>query len=354
MQSPLKMKKIEIKDLGLIKRANFELKKVNIFIGENYKTEILEIIYNLYTLERKYFEFKLKVDSGEIPQEDNDFCKMYREFVNIFQKDMKLSDSGYIKYETDYLTLKVTKDKLEVVKEGIEPPDSYFYNTSPFFSLDRDSLLSKVTLDEWSCLFDIESVTLKMLKGEVTEKTLGHGDSRLIPLISLRDWGYPDDYLRLDQETKEFCRYRKVPENISPVSNGLQYLAPICLVLEHLKDRLVNGIYIDLPEHGLFPRISQLLVRNLVDDFVFRESTAEDKVEGEDYKPSLYLTTNSDLIVNTILEYKKLVGEVGLIPIREIPAEPLSYEIFNASEKSIDEVYNGVDCFYQIDTLEND
>lgn len=351
MQSPLKMKKIEIKDLGLIKRANFELKKVNILIGECYKTEILEIIYNLYTLERKYFEFKLKVNSGIVPKEDSDFCKVYKEFVNILQKDIKLSDSGYIKYDTDSLSVLITKDDIKILQEKIEPPDSYFWNTSPFFPLNRDQFTSISNLDNPTELFDVNNVVIEILNYVISEHTTsGYRDSELVPLMFLRDWGY-DDFIRLQQSTGKFCRYRKTPESILPLSNGLQYLAPICLVLDYLKDRLVNGIYIDLPEHGLFPPITQLLIRNLIDDYVFRESIAEDKEEGEDYSPLLCITTNSELVINTILEYKKLQNNVSIIPITEIQSEPLLYNVFNTSEENIDSIYNGLDAFYNINSL---
>lgn len=343
-------KRIEIKNLGLIKTAIIDLKKVNIIIGEKYKSDILEIIYWLDTIEKKYFNYKLKYPYPTAPVE---FCEKYSKLTKIIQKDLKFGENGFIRYESDYIRFKITDTGISDLVEtpDVEPPDSFFWHTTSYFPIDRDKVLNLTDSSyQWMDPFSADQPLREMIMNYIDEKRTGSDDID-INLKYLKDWGYDSDYLKVTNEGT-FKLERKHPLNETDLSDGLQYLAPIWIVLEYLRNRLTNGIFIDLPEHGVFPPKACLLISNIIDDFVFRESDASDASDKEDYQPNIYLTTNSSYIISTILEYKELVGKIGLIIINGIPDEPLTYEVKSSDEETIQDVYDaGMDCFYNISAL---
>lgn len=342
------MRKVEIKNMGLIKSAHIDLKKVNIIIGENFRTELLKIFYWLFTIERKYFEYKSRCSSIDEPS--TPFKDTYSSLIGRVQQDLTLADDGYIVYESDYLKYKIEKSGLTEIEEkpDVEAPDSYFWNTTTYFPINRDlSWLNK----EWLDPFGEEEPLLRQLSEFVNSKKWGSDlNDPTINIMSLRDWGFGDDYLRINEEG-EFVIVRKVPASVTKLSSGLEYAAPIWMMLKYLENRIVNSLYIDLPEHGLFQPKAQLLMRNIIDDFVLRKSNASDEAEARDYQVNLFITTNSDVIIDTVLEYKELSNEVGLLAIDEIPDHPLEYEVRQASEETLDDVYSGQDPFYNINSI---
>lgn len=327
------MRKLTIKKWGLIENSTFELKKVSIIIGDSYKTELLKILSRIMSLERSYFSLQPSLnETGE------DYITNHQNFyLRVLQEDLKLADDGYIEYESDYIHLKISKSEVNIIDvKSLDTPDSFWWNTSIFYPVYRDRSL---VIDEW---YQPESLDYP-LKRSIKEfvlmnkcpSNLSQDGKEVHNLMSLSHWGYLDDYLKVIPDTGDgykFVKVRKSPYERTNLTNGLQYLAPICMSLEHIKNNLINCLFIDLPELGLCQNITQVLMQNVINDFVLRVSDSVDNIEKNDWQPDLVLTTNSNIVIDTIMKYEQLKDRVTILSIQEVKDHPFSYEIASVSE----------------------
>jgi hypothetical protein len=73
-------------------------------------------------------------------------------------------------------------------------------------------------------------------------------------------------------------------------------------------------------------------MQNVINDFVLRASDSVDDIEKNDWQPDLVLTTNSNIVINTIMKYEQLKDRVAILSIQEVKDHPFSYEIASVSE----------------------
>jgi hypothetical protein len=174
---------------------------------------------------------------------------------------------------------------------------------------------------------------------------------------------YPEEKESVDDYTLngEFQLEQQLPHQLLPLKqDGLRYLIPIVLTIEkRISDEIVDSFFIEEPELGLFPPIANLLIKNLIDDITLRESESSDPADVElNWRPTLFMTTNSELVINSVLEdsgtelTKLPKGSVNVVTIQRDETAPLDFLCNSISEESIDNIYNGLDCFYNINSLD--
>lgn len=397
------MRTLKIRDIGVIKSADINLSRINIIVGSGMKTELMKLIYKVIDLEHKIFGWKYHWD---IPPEE-DFIKeankkLETEYVNLpeFVQGHSFNietDKGYIEYVSPWIDLKITKDKITILSMDLSgsEPDFLWYNNNTYFPVSRDltldpEFLAEEILDPFEIPLHFKEKMMSIV-GEIVQRERNNDGP--IPIISLNSWGYPNwsvwkerdglcrfmldrlDSLKKNEDQPDGSNYelngefyieQKLPHQLLPLNDGLQYLLPIILVIEkRIQDEIVDSIFIDLPEHGLFPPVTNLLIKNLIDDISLRKSNATDVSSLLEWRPTLFLTTNSQLVINSILEdvddSEKHPGKtkgkldkdsVSLIAISEDPQAPLHMKITNASKECLDEIYNyELDPFYNIEAI---
>ena len=385
---------VEIKNTGLIKSAKIDIKKINIIIGSCMKSEVMQLLYRLLYLEKKIYSiYNLNegcTDSNAISFISTELKKNYSRFLLLIQSPLKIKSDGYIKYTSDWLEYTIYSDKIEInrLKWDLDLPDYLWYNSDPYFSIDRDKTLDPKFPTEW---LDVEEPSFafeKRMQSIVSEIVglASPSEDNYIRIMSLRDHGYsslflvkekddlrqfllqiikyPEEKENVDDDytlNGEFQLEQQLPHQLLPLKqDGLRYLIPIVLTIEkRVSDEIVDSVFIEEPELGLFPPIANLLIKNLIDDLTLRESESKDPVDVDlNWRPTLFMTTNSELVINSVLEdsgtelTKLPKGSVNIVTIQRDETAPLDFLCNSISEESIDNIYNGLDCFYNINSLD--
>lgn len=383
---------VELKNIGLIKSGVIDIKKINIIIGRCMKSEVMQLLYWLLYIEKKMYNI---INFQEDHAKDNPvqfindvFKRNYMKLVQLIQSPLKIKEDGYVKYKSDWLEFIIYSDKLEVTNLiwDSDLPDFLWYNSDPYFPINRDQTLNPEFPVEWLDITKPSYYFEMRMQGIITELALANhrSDEDSIRFMHLDYHGYSDFFLKKKKDdlgsycTKaisvpkfeidkagyvfdgEFFIERKYPHQILSLQDGLNYLIPIVLTIEkRIADEIVDSVFIEQPELGLFPPVANLLIKNLIDDIALRKSESTDQLDVDlNWRPTLFMTTNSELVVNSVLEdsggdnTKLPKGSVNIVAIKEDVHAPLEYTCNSISEESIDDIYNsGLDCFYNIESL---
>ena len=383
---------VELKNTGLIKSGVIDIKKINIIIGRCMKSEVMHLLYWLLYIEKKMYNI---INLQEDRAKDNPvqfindvFKRSYMRLVQLIQSPLKIKKDGYVKYKSDWLEFTIYSDRLEVTNLiwDSDLPDFLWYNSDPYFPINRDQTLNPKFPVEWLDITEPSYYFEMRMQGIISELALSNNksDEDSIQIMHLGNHGYSDFFLKKKKDdlgsfcTKaisvpkseidkdgyvfdgEFFVERENPHQILSLQDGLNYLIPIVLTIEkRVADEIVDSVFIEQPELGLFPPVANLLIKNLIDDIALRKSESTDQLDVDlNWRPTLFMTTNSELVVNSVLEdsggdnTKLPKGSVNIVAIKEDIITPLEYTSNSISEKSIDDIYNsGLDCFYNIESL---
>lgn len=383
---------VELKNTGLIKSGVIDIKKINIIIGSCMKSEVMQLLYWLLYIEKKMYNIiNLQEDHAkENPiQFINDvFKRSYMGLVQLIQSPLKIKKDGYVKYKSDWLEFIIYSDRLEVTNLiwDSDLPDFLWYNSDPYFPINRDQTLNPKFPVEWLDMTEPSYYFEMRMQGIITELALANHKSEedSILIMNLGNHGYSDFFLKKKKDdlgsfcTKamsvpkskinkegyvfdgEFFIERENPHQILSLQDGLNCLIPIVLTIEErIADEIIDSIFIEQPELGLFPPVANLLIKNLIDDIALRKSESTDQLDVDlNWRPTIFMTTNSELVVNSVLEdsggdnTKLPKGAVNIVAIKEDVTTLLEYTCNSISEESIDDIYNsGLDCFYNIGGL---
>ena len=383
---------VELKNIGLIKSGVIDIKKINIIIGRCMKSEVMQLLYWLLYIEKKMYNIiNLQEDHAKenpIQFINDEFKRNYTRLVQLIQSPLKIKKDGYVKYKSDWLEFIIYSDRLEVTNLTWDSdlPDFLWYNSDPYFPINRDQTLNPKFPVEWLDITEPSYYFELRMQGIISELALSNqkSDEDSILIMHLCYHGYSDFYLKKRKDdlgrfcTKamsvpkpkinkddyvfdgEFFIERENPRQILSLQDGLNYLIPIVLTIEkRIADEIVDSVFIEQPELGLFPPVANLLIKNLIDDIALRKSESTDQLDVDlNWRPTIFMTTNSELVVNSVLEdsggdnTKLPKGSVNIVAIKEDITTPLEYTCNSISEESINDIYNsGLDCFYNIEGL---
>lgn len=383
---------IELKNTGLIKSGVIDIKKINIIIGRCMKSEVMQLLYWLLYIEKKIYNLiNIQEDHAKenpIQFINDEFKRNYMKLVQLIQSPLKIKKDGYVKYKSDWLEFIIYSDRLEVTNLiwDSDLPDFLWYNSDPYFPINRDQTLNPKFPVEWLDMTEPSYYFEMRMQGIITELALASqkSDEDSIWIMNLGNHGYSDFFLKKKKDDLgsfcteamkvpkseinkdgyvfdgEFFIEREYPHQILSLQDGLNYLIPIVLTIEkRIADEIVDSVFIEQPELGLFPPVANLLIKNLIDDIALRESESTDLLDVDlNWRPTLFMTTNSELVVNSVLEdsggdnTKLPKGSVNIVAIKEDVITPLEYTCNSISEESINDIYNsGLDCFYNIEGL---
>ena len=383
---------VELKNIGLIKSGVIDIKKINIIIGRCMKSEVMQLLYWLLYIEKKMYNIiNLQEDHAkENPVQfiNDEFKRNYTRLVQLIQSPLKIKKDGYVKYKSDWLEFTIYSDRLEVINLiwDSDLPDFLWYNSDPYFPINRDQTLNPKFPVEWLDITEPSYYFKMRMQGIISELALTNhkSDEDSIQIMNLCYHGYSDFFLKKKKDdlgsfcTKamsvpknkinkdgyvfdgEFFIERENPHQILSLQDGLNYLIPIVLTIEkRIADEIVDSVFIEQPELGLFLPVANLLIKNLIDDIALRKSESTDQLDVDlNWRPTIFMTTNSELVVNSVLEdsggdnTKLPKGAVNIVAIKEDVTTPLEYTCNSISEESINDIYNsGLDCFYNIEGL---
>jgi len=247
------LEKLEVKNLGPIKKAKIETKKVNIFIGENAtgKSIIAKLLQvkrenedlNDYNLGEFIVKGKTSInyEIERFPKKENTLLdKVLKSFEKDFSKEILSKD------KKDFSKLK--KEVEEILENLLAQKNSYYIpverNLIPFFSSYGINLLvSKIPLPQYVVEFATE---FRLAKDKIKSKK-----------ILNFEYKFEDDEDKLYFDKQNYI-------SLKNDSSGIQTILPLYLTIEYLNKDGNKHYILEEPELNLFPKEQFELVKYMI------------------------------------------------------------------------------------------
>jgi len=247
------LEKLKVKNLGPIKEAKIETKKVNVFIGENATGK--SIIAKLLQVKREnenlndynLNEFIVKGNTSFIykiegfPKKEN---TLLDKVLKSFEKDV--SREFLKKNKKDFSKLK--KEVEEILENLLAQKNSYYIpverNLVPFFSSYGINLLaSKIPLPQYVIEFATE---FRLAKDKIKSKK-----------ILDFEYKFESEEDRIYIDNNSFI-------SLKNASSGIQTILPIYLTVEYLNKDGNKHYILEEPELNLFPKEQFELIKYMI------------------------------------------------------------------------------------------
>ncbi len=216
--------RIEIKNIGAIKEAVFDLNKINVFMGKqgSGKSTIAKIISFCHWVEKRYLL-------------DVEFDYSFEEqFINFHRIDKNyLNENSFFKYENNFISIcynNSDKEKLKI-KEGEDSLD-YLSSKNIYIPAERNFVSVIPNLSKFKETND--NIMSFLYDWYEAKKNYSLDDKLSVLKLGIEYYNIKDDdldKLKLSNESKDIL--------LRNASSGFQSIIPIIVIVDYLTD----GIY---------------------------------------------------------------------------------------------------------------
>ncbi len=251
---------LELKNVGPIKKAKIETKKINVFIGKNATGK--SIVAKLLQVKREKENLKdynldeFIKDESKIVYKSNKFVhkklSIWDIFIKSLEKDIAIE---YLKKSLEKQSKKLEKllenseiNLDELLEKFFTRKNSYYIpverNLVPFFSSYGINLLSsKIPLPQYVVEFATE---FRLAKDKIKSKK-----------VLNFEYKFEDDEDKLYFDNKNYI-------SLKNASSGIQTILPLYLTIEYLNKDGKKHYILEEPELNLFPKEQFELVKYMV------------------------------------------------------------------------------------------
>lgn len=373
------MKRVKIKNVGIVKEAFLDLKKLNILIGAQStgKSTVAKIVCYCTWVEKEIF---LNASASNFEKEN-----YFEENLVSFHK-MKgfVSEQSVIEYETDVMHFKFTQNKFEFKWKNIKeykrtktlyiPAERNIIAVIPnWFEVNLEKNNTRSFLADWNRVrkYYTQDKPLKILNKanyyhnpntlsdqlvfkdnvEINIDTVSSGFQTLTPLLALfnyySNYYYSEELWRQEQSVEILEKWRNQIENFRK-SNKDEILRDIIEkhLFENIKDKTFleenlklslrkfdeprnTAFFIEEPELNLYPKSQRLLVN----DMVATLQASDHSVFLTTHSPYTLTSINNLIFANQVgkqnkSETDKIISKNKWIPMEDVAAWKINEETY--------------------------
>ena len=309
---------LEVQNIGPIKEARIETKKINVFIGKNSTGK--SIIAKLLQVKREkedLRDYNLKdfiTKDTKIRYKNNNVFKnsnsVFDTFLKFLEKDVSI----------EFLNKELKNELRDILEKILGNKNSYYIpverNLVPFLSSYGINLLSsKIPLPQYVVEFATE---FRLAKDKVkSSEVLGF------------KYKFEDDEDKLYVNNENFI-------SLKNASSGIQTLLPLYLTVEYLNLNSTKHYLLEEPELNLFPREQFELIK-----YMIKNSESVVFITHSPYVLfSLNILIYAHKVGNLNKEAKKLVEDI-------IPSDywinPKEFSAYSFEERTVNSFFdNGI------------